>query len=515
MLPGAVALGAYEGGALAAVLRAVQAAEGDLVVDAISSASAGSVTALIAARALLRGADPVQLMAATWVDLPSLENLRSHSAKSPLSMDSLRKSAVDLLGDQQVPDGEPGAYRQNEAVHLSMALTVLGGLNYRLASLVEDREGNVKARSVPASTNVDWINTVLTPGATSAQFLAAVEGALASAATPLGFAPVLIDRSDDAEALANYERMGIVNDTGDWHVWYSDGGDIENEPFGRVLDLIGDIPNTAERVLVLLDTMPGSGGWGGRWFDPHNEPTWTATLRQVNQVRKEHSYYEDLRHLEKTNSRLKWIHIAVEELERHLEDAAGSLDDAAAATVRGALRDAVAAAAERIAADRTELRQAVQRSLAVTPAAPAGTLLELLQEASGLRGKSRSVVEIISPDIDPTDQRPSADKLAGEFLHHFGGFFDVRFRRNDFALGYRNASTWLQGWLRGRVRDPDGVLGQVSASLDALKWDPADLVLGDASLRSLSLRDDVRVGLLAAHLLRVVEYGVRHDLTAP
>src|SRR2546421_25869 len=58
MLPGAVSLGAYEGGALAAILAAVQAAGGELAVDAIASASAGSITAVVASRALLRGADP-------------------------------------------------------------------------------------------------------------------------------------------------------------------------------------------------------------------------------------------------------------------------------------------------------------------------------------------------------------------------------------------------------------------------------------------------------------------------
>src|SRR2546428_3637710 len=79
MLPGAVSLGAYEGGALAAILQAVQAARGDLVIDVIGSASAGSITALVASRALLCGADPTMLMRKTWVDLPALSTLKTHS----------------------------------------------------------------------------------------------------------------------------------------------------------------------------------------------------------------------------------------------------------------------------------------------------------------------------------------------------------------------------------------------------------------------------------------------------
>ncbi len=60
-IPGAVSLGAYEGGALAALLVACQKlGEQVVVVDSIASASAGSITGLLSARALPRGADPVR-----------------------------------------------------------------------------------------------------------------------------------------------------------------------------------------------------------------------------------------------------------------------------------------------------------------------------------------------------------------------------------------------------------------------------------------------------------------------
>src|SRR3954463_8008330 len=84
-LPGAVSLGAYHGGALAALLVAAQHAEGRLVIDAVAAASAGSITALLAARALLRGADPVALMKRAWVESDSLRSLRSKDTASVLS----------------------------------------------------------------------------------------------------------------------------------------------------------------------------------------------------------------------------------------------------------------------------------------------------------------------------------------------------------------------------------------------------------------------------------------------
>ena len=62
-IPGTVALGAYEGGALAAlVVAAKELGEDVLVIDSIATASAGSMTGLLAARSLLDGSDPVGLL---------------------------------------------------------------------------------------------------------------------------------------------------------------------------------------------------------------------------------------------------------------------------------------------------------------------------------------------------------------------------------------------------------------------------------------------------------------------
>ena len=65
-ISGAVSLGAFEGGALAALLTGLQALdEGEdrpIEIDVIGGASAGSITGLLAAWVLQQGADPVALM---------------------------------------------------------------------------------------------------------------------------------------------------------------------------------------------------------------------------------------------------------------------------------------------------------------------------------------------------------------------------------------------------------------------------------------------------------------------
>jgi hypothetical protein len=145
----------------------------------------------------------------------------------------------------------------------------------------------------------------------------------------------------------------------------------------------------------------------------------------------------------------------------------------------------------------------------VVPAAAVASFQDLLQLATGLRGKSQVVVEIISPDIDPSDHRAADAKLAGEFLFHFGGFFDVAFRENDFALGYHNALTWLTSWLPGRVSDSAAVLQKVQDRYDA-KWE--HLKDGAASVSKLTFREKGELLLLVAHLMKVVGSGLHQDV---
>jgi len=521
MLPGAVSLGAYEGGALAAILVAVQSAQGDLLVDAISSASAGSITALVAAKALLTGADPVKLMTGAWVDLPSLRKLKTHDANSPLSMEKLHDAAEDLLGPTDVP---AGTYRQREPMHFSMALTALGGLTYRMPRLRDVSSGHAEETPL-GQTYVDWYSrTVSGP---TPDLLEHIEGALASGSTPVGFPPRLMDREADTEAIRNYTRAGVIRPRDGWHLWYSDGGDIDNEPFGRVLDLIESIETSAddERVIVLLQTQPPSSVVGGKWFDPDpaHVPTWTSTLLHVGHIQKAQNYFEDLRRLEKTNSRLVWTERVANGLGEALDDALSRLQPAQRETMRELLSEAIDTLTKSISEDQAGLRNAVRGS---EPAASdsesrtsnldpstttANELLALFELASGLHGKREVMVEVISPDIDENDRRPAAEKLAGEFLFHFGGFLEERYRQSDFALGYRNARIWLERWLPGRVSDANAVLAAVNTRYTDLGWDQIDEGAAAVHLWPPNA-DDVQLAELVSHMIKVLTFGFWRDV---
>jgi hypothetical protein len=154
-ISGAVALGAYEGGALAALLCAIRGlCQGDdpaVRVDAIGGASAGSITGMLAARCLLEGIDPLYVMREAWVERDSLAVMRTDAPDEPLSLEALRRASVDLL-DPRDRHGAP-AHRvgacQRAPIRMVMALASLRGLEYRVPTLSA-------RQAVRATTSLDW-----------------------------------------------------------------------------------------------------------------------------------------------------------------------------------------------------------------------------------------------------------------------------------------------------------------------------------------------------------------------
>src|SRR3954451_1384692 len=148
-ISGAIALGAYEGGALAALLTALrslnQTAPGEVAVDVIAGASAGSMTGVLTARGLLTADDPLELMFESWVRGPSLASLTGHGPGAPLSVVKARASAQALLSGS-CPPGQ-GALQQTP-VRLQLALGALRGLDYTFRRL--------GSPPIDASTFLDW-----------------------------------------------------------------------------------------------------------------------------------------------------------------------------------------------------------------------------------------------------------------------------------------------------------------------------------------------------------------------
>jgi predicted acylesterase/phospholipase RssA len=497
-ISGAISLGAYEGGALAAFLVAVQEMQGAVVVDAITGASAGAITAVVAARCLARGCDPVEAMTASWVDLPDLKSMKTHDKRSPLSAQVLAEGARKLLGTGEgaLRDGPPDK-QQREEVRLALTMVALGGYRYEIKTL---EEGTV----VDAITYVDWGELRLGKATSTDGWSAAAEIALASAANAVAFPPKRVKRSP--EDIERARKAGVKNPPDPRGAWYTDGGTIDNEPFGRLLDLLGD--EGAERLLLLVHPTPTRTPPPAIWTDPDHQPRWTRTGLHANTIRSAQSIYDDLRRLEKTNQRLLWTRDASEGL-------AAALERVSSTEARDEIRNAIRGIISELDEKRVTLNAQIKRA----PPGPeprteeSETLSELLatliQRATGLTGKRPVRVEVVTPDLDPSGA-PADQLLAGERLGHFFGFLDVRFRQSDFALGYRNMLAFLTKVLPkyGIANEINAVLPRVTQRYNDLGWDTVRW--GDADWRELSTAERFRLFGVGAHAVNIVQDDVRH-----
>lgn len=510
-ISGALALAAYEGGALAALLCAAQGVNerkpGALKIDAIAAASAGSITALLAARTLLRGLDPIDAMYGAWVTTPQLDRM-SDGAVSPLSLERGRVVAKSLLSAEENLERA-----QSAPVRINMALGCLRGLDYSIA--------RIAGPPVHANTYLDWGELTVEQSHGLSWYLAPsgpVDTALASGAHPAAFPPYGLDRSDPVIRAA-YEANKIQDFPSSNYLWYVDGGTIDNEPLGRALDLTQEIDfasddplDAAARLHLLITPDPTRpGGSDDSWSTLHPPPTWArAGLRAIKLVRQQR-LYDDLRRVEKTNSRIEWVRL----LEREL-----------LAIIRGKRNDPEAAlrnVAERIRHQRDHLDDPkdLRQDPPEEPDSPLGDALrDAFGAATGFSKKRDVAVALVSPLLLPEIVDGSTlpgDLLAGDFLGHFGGFLDERLRENDFALGYRSMISWLNGPAGLAQQGLESELGEVAvaaAEASRAAWSRKAgrawvQGLGEETFKALPIRTRLRLYVVALRSARIAFNQIR------
>lgn len=429
IIPGAVSLGAYEAGALTALLRLIRSSEGDIVVDTIVGASAGSVTGALLANALLTGKGDEDLEE-LWVRQTTISRLLAgHSApgrpSAPLSSDLLERWARSRLTGAGI---QPGV----EEIALVVSIANLRGLRYRLAQ-------SQMERAVVADTYRDAQAFLLGP---DTDWEAVIQAAIASAANAFAFSPVRITRRK-ADYPPNVEFAG---DTAD--LWYTDGGTVYNVPLGFGFDAVfdpgsmglGDRRFREPRLFLLLNPHPTA---PPRRWPREGDPTFMQTATRALSLATQQSIFDDLRRAEKTNSRID----ARIQLQRRLgrllpgdEGLASALTEMGEwlwerkRQIRGLVGTEVGPASLE--------EDLVRRGLS---ASPSSVLDFVLDEVTDTRGKETAQIEIVSPDRD-AGETPVTDLLAGERLLHFFGFFLQRARESDFGLGYRNLRTWWEAF---------------------------------------------------------------------
>lgn len=499
-LSGGASLGAYQAGATAALLRAVRHIEQDeedrVVVDAIGGASAGAIVGLSAAYALLEGIEPSQLLRGAWVDGVSLELLRGSGGRAPLTFDRLRDQVPDLL-EPRDEAGEPAHrldWRQEHPISLHVALTGLGGLSYPIQALRHESP-------ITGATYSDWGRFDLQPGGGLDQVLepegkAPIDFVLASSSHPGGFAPRAIDRSDDAEG---YRARGVENFPDSGTLWYTDGGLLQSQPLGRVIALAEaaarDEGDDSARVHLLIDPRSEDPEGSHEWSEPDYDPSWQVGLARALAILPSQVLYEDLRRIEKDNSRLGWADQLVEALVPHLGDGAGD-------ALRKVIEEIDSARGE-LRSDEPEVEDSRYRD---HDDENAQLLRRAIDEISGLAGEREVAVDVISPLV-MADEEPGGSVtslLAGELIGDFGGFLSKELRASDFGLGYESVVKWLPDALRRAGIDDDAADRTVAAVKEGRLYDLEEVHRGSAELGDLPWRarlELARQGLQTARVL--------------
>ena len=494
-ISGAVALGAFEGGVLAALISAIrplcQGEQPSVRLDAIGGASAGSITGLLAARCLTGGIDPVEVMKEAWVNRDSIQRLLLTTGDSPLSSQKLRKMARDLVDPARM---KPVDGFQTEPVRLSMTLACLRGLEYTLRSL--SSRGPITATTFVDLRSVN-ITTEQSPESfVTPRFASPVDVALASGANAVGFPPAVLDCTAVEQ---EYADRGIAPQPSD--LWYTDGGTLDNEPLGHTLDLVGEIDEHAgdnvTRLHVLIHPHPAGGPTGDSWAAPGRAPTWLETLFRAQHLQRTQSLYDDLRRVEKTNSHIIWLN--------RLDDMLGSFATGLCDTDRANLTSALRQMLQSMDADVASFSPDSPET-PVRGNDPQTLLYEAVSRIAGVSGKQCVAMEVISPLVLADRGNASVgDMLAGEVLGHFGGFFDKRLRLSDFDLGYACALDWLEaGGLTAHDLDPE--LGETALQSARNAYTPEDrwIEFGNTSVLKIMLRHPLAFVGLIAQMVRVV-----------
>lgn len=443
-LSGGAALGAFEAGATAAVLQATNALRErgeEVAVDAFGGASAGALVAMFAAYAQTNHIDPVWLLKEAWVERVSLDLLKGRGLRSPLGFEGLWERIDELL-DPRDDAGQPAHRRSDEvqdhSVGLHVALTGLRGLHYKV-------DGLGKLNPVQAATYADWGGFTVEPGAGKAAIKeptgrSILDFVLASASNPVAFAPRGLDRAEDID---DYRHNGIEDFPESGHLWYTDGGTLQVEPIGRVLTAARKARESAGRkvperhVTLLVDPRSEMPSRSDAWAREGSAPSWVAGIARTLAIIPAQILYDDLRRVEKMNSRQIWADRLVDRLADRLDDGA---------------RADLAELAQEITDETNNLRSGRPEDARSAPASDASTrelLGYTLAQLASLDRKYRTEVDVISPLLLAEDSESQVTGLlAGEILGDFGGFLDRSLRESDFLLGYDCTLSWLPDNLR-------------------------------------------------------------------
>ncbi len=452
VLSGAVSLGSFEAGALDEILFVLQKLAEDpgvddpWVLDVITGASAGSMTAGLVARAVMHDFGHRRFLRQAWVEDIDIADLLT----GPPANAFLSKEPIDRIADRYLTVEEDEAVRPAafapEKLSLSFTLSNMSGVDWELPVR------HAQADRFTSTFFGDRREFRLTREASSdrrtSEELEAVrdewsrirEAGIASGNFPFAFRPARV---------FNDELMyrGSVTDLPDEGFAFVDGGMFNNEPLRAAIGLAREIDGgqvDPERVFLLVDPNLNRSSHDAAFGD---EASMSATaLRLLGALRGESSANDWLAAVRKNNE-IAWRDLLLDRIADLVRDQELSEPEAFLADLEEA-GEAVVEEKRRLfgkgryppdylqtAYRRTE-RARASRLNDLTPGRRAilVRVLFLLNSAAGLDKKFPLNIDVIYATKGET---------AGERLASFGGFFEREWREHDYRVGRRKTHELL------------------------------------------------------------------------
>lgn len=524
-ISGAVSLGSYEAGVLYEVITAIgqhnnhpdTIANGQQIyVDVLTGASAGGMTAAIAAQKLLYESDALaapydNAFYRPWVAEISIERLLQMHGKDEPTMsimssqtvvDISEKMLTDRYASHLTPPVKPHSSVDGSNLNLGLALANLNGVDYKLetkpaGSVTYTRHKDELIRRFPAADRAADDNGDL--------WEALRDAAVSCGAFPFAFRPVELVR-----LAAEYElpdQAAPMPPTQNFA--YTDGGTFQNEPISlakRLVDEIDKHRNLDKRFFLFV--APDLKGSAANSDFNEDNAQFLPTAKRLFGAIFNQARFPDLLLAEEKNREVTLLNQRALALSKMLEkgdaDAislAGNLQAAAKSLLKALFGEDETA--KNAARDR--LKHQFEKEYAGLGAPVRDAWIDsilTLERAAGLGETDEMTIYSVTA---------SDDELASADLMAFGGFFDRSYREHDYEVGREKAQSFLNtpgifglpGDLRVRYT-PAPNLGR-DQSLDGLKLRQMDR----------SIREQVRDQILARFNEMMMQLGVQGFLWGP
>ena len=523
-IAGAVSLGSYEAGVLWEVLEAVRQHNQDeriladnsrrIVIDVLTGASAGGMTAIILAQKLLfEGANfrgpydnPLYKVWVEDIDLSRLQATGSDESalQSLFSSDLIERiSASTLLDRYQVPSSTTPAAQSHASIEAGAALRVgvalsnLNGVDY---GYDVEPQGVFEYREY-----ADQMTRLIDPRNTSTdtkQFWEPLrQAAVACGAFPIAFRPQDLMRSAKGEP-DDFPAENLTKWESDPRQFtYTDGGVLQNQPLGmakKLVDLQDEHLEQESRYYLFVSPHAKDDGPPDS-FQAKGADYFHMAARLVSVLVGQAGFRDWIR-AEDVNERVRLMDKRADGLVNGILK--GSVDIPALQKTALAVLDLLFPPGSTIRAPgarKPEARVSAQdrlarqyqmeiRSLAGIPGAGQAFRDSMLafETAAGLGARDQMRIYGITA---------TSNELAGAGLQAFLGFFDRRYRDHDYDVGRSHA----RAFLLNPILTGEGELGPIyfDSKLNPLR--PLDPQLAGLKYRGVSLetRDRFKRGFQA------------------